>query len=404
MKNKVELKKYLFIIGLTSLCSLFLFLIINYYEYHTYQSNFNRKINAIITIIKEKYPLLTDNEIIEILNNKEKNQSIIFAKYGIDINDESIIIANDHNHIIFLVINILFIVSLILLLLIIFYRYNKKKENDIQDIIRYLEQINQKNYELKIDSISEDEQSILKNEIYKTTILLKETAENIKQDKMNLKKSLEDISHQLKTPLTSIYITLDNLIEDPNMDEKIRNDFIRDIKREATNINFLVQSLLKLSQFDTNTIHFTKEKVSVKKIIYNAIKNISPLCDLKNITIMVNSNEDIDLVCDSKWQTEAITNILKNCAEHSSNNQQILINYNQNTAYTFIEIKDFGKGISQKDLPHIFERFYKGENSNIDSIGIGLSLTKSIIEKDDGLINVKSSPGGTTFMIKYYKY
>ena len=404
MKNKVELKKYLFIIGLTSLCSLFLFLIINYYEYHTYQSNFNRKINAIITILKEKYPLLTDNEIIEILNNKEENQSIIFAKYGIDINDESIIIANDHNHIIFLVINILFIVSLILLLLIIFYRYNKKKENDIQDIIRYLEQINQKNYELKIDSISEDELSILKNEIYKTTILLKETAENIKQDKMNLKKSLEDISHQLKTPLTSIYITLDNLIEDPNMDEKIRNDFIRDIKREATNINFLVQSLLKLSQFDTNTIHFTKEKVSVKKIIYNAIKNISPLCDLKNITIMVNSNEDIDLVCDSKWQTEAITNILKNCAEHSSNNQQILINYNQNTAYTLIEIKDFGKGISQKDLPHIFERFYKGENSNIDSIGIGLSLTKSIIEKDDGLINVKSSPSGTTFTIKYYKY
>ena len=404
MKNKVELKKYLLIIGLTSLCSLFLFLIINYYEYHTYQSNFNRKINAIITIIKEKYPLLTDNEIIEILNNKEENQSIIFAKYGIDINDESIIIANDHNHIIFLVINILFIVSLILLLLIIFYRYNKKKENDIQDIIRYLEQINQKNYELKIDSISEDELSILKNEIYKTTILLKETAENIKQDKMNLKKSLEDISHQLKTPLTSIYITLDNLIEDPNMDEKIRNDFIRDIKREATNINFLVQSLLKLSQFDTNTIHFTKEKVNVKKIINNAIKNISPLCDLKNITIMVNSNEDIDLVCDSKWQTEAITNILKNCAEHSSNNQQILINYNQNTAYTLIEIKDFGKGISQKDLPHIFERFYKGENSNIDSIGIGLSLTKSIIEKDDGLINVKSSPSGTTFTIKYYKY
>ena len=404
MKNKVELKKYLFIIGLTSLCSLFLFLIINYYEYHTYQSNFNRKINAIITIIKEKYPLLTDNEIIEILNNKEENQSIIFAKYGIDINDESIIIANDHNHVIFLVINILFIVSLILLLLIIFYRYNKKKENDIQDIIRYLEQINQKNYELKIDSISEDELSILKNEIYKTTILLKETTENIKQDKMNLKKSLEDISHQLKTPLTSIYITLDNLIEDPNMDEKIRNDFIRDIKREVTNINFLVQSLLKLSQFDTNTIHFTKEKVKLNKIINNAIKNISSLCDLKNITIMVNSNEDIDLVCDSKWQTEAITNILKNCAEHSSNNQQILINYNQNTAYTLIEIKDFGKGISQKDLPHIFERFYKGENSNIDSIGIGLSLTKSIIEKDDGLINVKSSPGGTTFMIKYYKY
>ena len=127
-------------------------------------------------------------------------------------------------------------------------RYNHKREKDIKDIAKCIEEINKKNYELEIDSISEDELSILKNEIYKTTIMLKEAADNSTKDKINLKKSLEDISHQLKTPLTSILVMLDNIIEDPDMDSSIRNDFIVDIKRNVNNINFLVQTLLKLSK------------------------------------------------------------------------------------------------------------------------------------------------------------
>ena len=232
--------------------------------------------------------------------------------------------------------------------------------------------------------------------------MLKESAENSNQDKINLKKSLEDISHQLKTPLTSILILLDNLIDDQNMNIETRNDFLTDIKREIININFLVQSILKLSKFDANTIHFIKEETTLNKIIKEAVKNVSTLCDLRNIKIEINGDEDAKIICDAKWQIEAITNILKNSIEHSQDNHKIVVKYEKNNIYSNIEIQDYGEGISKKDLKHIFERFYKGENASKDSIGIGLALSKTIIEEDNGTISVESNENGTKFTIKYY--
>ena len=233
--------------------------------------------------------------------------------------------------------------------------------------------------------------------------MLKESAENSKLDKNNLKKALEDISHQIKTPLTSILIMLENLIDDPKMDPTIRNDFIKDIKREVININFFVQAILKLSKFDSNTIHFIRNTFDLNDILKDAVKNVSMLCDLKNIKINIKSSEKVNIYCDYKWQVEAITNILKNCVEHSFENNIIDILVNKNNVYSFLQIRDYGYGISKKDLPHIFERFYKGENSSCESIGIGLSLTKSIVENDNGTISVESNENGTIFKIKYYK-
>ena len=230
MKNKIRLKQYIISTFIVSICLFVLFLALNIYEYKTYTNNFNNKIGAIISVIKDKYPEITDKEIAEIINSDEFETNDFFTKYGIDINNKSILIKNDKDYHIFLVINMSFLTITIIILLILYIRYNHKKENDIKDIIKCIEQINKKNYELQIDSISEDELSILKNEIYKTTIMLKESAENSNKDKLNLKKSLEDISHQLKTPLTSILVMLDNIIEDPDMDINIRNDFVRDIK------------------------------------------------------------------------------------------------------------------------------------------------------------------------------
>lgn len=403
MKNKIELKKYIISTLIVFICLFILFLFLNIYEYKTYTKNFNNKISAIINVIKKDYPKITDKEIIKILNNDTLKTNDFFNKYGIDVNNKSILIKNDRDYHKFLAINLSFLTITVVILLIIYIRYNYKKEKDIKDIIKCIEQINKKNYEIQIDSISEDELSILKNEIYKTTIMLKEAAENSSKDKLNLKKSLEDISHQLKTPLTSILVMLDNIIEDSNMEEKIRNDFIVDIKRNVLNINFLVQSLLKLSKFDANAIHFVKQENDLKTIVEESIKNVSTLCDLRNINIKLNIKENSKIICDDKWQIEALTNIIKNAIEHSKNNSNIIINIENNNVYSMIEVIDFGEGIAKKDIKHIFERFYRGKNTKTDSIGIGLALAKTIIEEDKGTISVESNKLETKFIIKYYK-
>lgn len=403
MKNKIELKKYIISTLIVFICLFVLFLFLNIYEYKTYTKNFNNKISAIINVIKKDYPKITDKEIIKIINNDTLKTNDFFNKYGIDVNNKSILIKNDRDYHKFSAINLSFLTITVVILLIIYIRYNYKKEKDIKDIIKCIEQINKKNYEIQIDSISEDELSILKNEIYKTTIMLKEAAENSSKDKLNLKKSLEDISHQLKTPLTSILVMLDNIIEDSNMEEKIRNDFIVDIKRNVLNINFLVQSLLKLSKFDANTVHFVKQENDLKTIVEESIKNVSTLCDLRNINIKLNIKENSKIICDDKWQIEALTNIIKNAIEHSKNNSNIIINIENNNVYSTIEVIDFGEGIAKKDIKHIFERFYRCKNTKTDSIGIGLALAKTIIEEDKGTISVESNKLETKFIIKYYK-
>lgn len=403
MKNKLRLKQYITSTLIVFICLFVIFLILNIYEYKTYTKNFNNKISAIVTLVKDKYPEITDKEIIEIINSNKQSDDSFFLKYGIDIDNKAVLLENDKSYHTFLLINMSFLIITIASLCILYFRYNYKRKNDIKDIIKYIEQINRRNYELEIDTISEDELSILKNEIYKTAVMLKEAALNSNKDKLNLKKSLEDISHQLKTPLTSILVLLDNLIDEPDMDSSIRNDFIIDIKRNVININFLVQALLKLSKFDANTVHFIKKENDLEMIVKEAIKNVSTLCDLRNINIRLNILENAKVVCDAKWQIEAITNIIKNAIEHSKDNSSIIINIDNNRVYSKIEVIDFGDGISKRDIKHIFERFYKGENATSNSIGIGLALAKTIIEEDKGTIAVESNESNTKFTIKYFK-
>ena len=403
MKNKLRLKQYITSTLIVFICLFVMFLILNIYEYKTYTKNFNNKISAIVTLVKDKYPEITDKEIIEIINSNKQSDDSFFLKYGIDIDNKAVLLENDKSYHTFLIINMSFLIITIASLCILYFRYNYKRKNDIKDIIKYIEQINRRNYELEIDTISEDELSILKNEIYKTAVMLKEAALNSNKDKLNLKKSLEDISHQLKTPLTSILVLLDNLIDEPDMDSSIRNDFIIDIKRNVININFLVQALLKLSKFDANTVHFIKKENDLEMIVKEAIKNVSTLCDLRNINIKLNTLENAKVECDAKWQIEAITNIIKNAIEHSKDNSSIIINIDNNRVYSKIEVIDFGDGVSKRDIKHIFERFYKGENATSNSIGIGLALAKTIIEEDRGTIAVESNESKTKFTIKYFK-
>lgn len=402
MKNKVKLKKFLVLFSVFVCLLISMFLTINIYEYNTYNKNVNKKLSSIMNKIEEKYPGVSEDEIFDILNSDDENDEVL-KKYSIDINKDNLINSNKKSFQRFTFINIVFYLLTIALMLFYFLRFNNKKDKEINEITKCIEEINRKNYKLNLDDMSEDELSILKNEIYKTTITLKEAAENSNKEKIELKDSLSDISHQLKTPLTSILIALDNIIDDPEMDKEIREDFIRDIKREINSINFLVQALLKLSKLDTNTIHFIIEDVTAEKLVKESIKNVSMLSDLREVDIRLNMKDNPSIKCDFKWQVEAISNIIKNCIEHSENKSFVEIEVEDNKVYSKIAIKDNGVGIDKEDLPHIFERFYKGKNATPDSVGIGLSLAKSIIEKDNGTICVESDKNGTQFIIKYFK-
>lgn len=403
MSNKIELKKSIIIsLVITIIFSIFM-AIINIYEYKEYTKNFNKNIASIIDVIQSKYPEISTDEIIGILNSEKIPQNNSLKKYGIDLEKNTVILENNKINNKFIKIEIILLITTSVSLLIVFILYERKQDKEIDKITKYLEAINDKNYTLKIDENSEEELSILKNELYKVTVMLRENASNTLKDKINLKRALEDISHQLKTPLTSILIILDNLIDNPEMDYQTRVEFLHDLKRETTRIQSLIQSILKLSKFDSNTVQFIKQDIYLKQIVDEAIKNTGSLADLKNIKINVEGNKKIKLNCDLLWQIEAITNILKNCIEHSKENSQIDIKYNNNSVYSYITITDYGEGISKEDLPHIFERFYRGKNSSNESIGIGLSLSKTIIESNNGIVSVESNSDKTTFIIKYFK-
>lgn len=404
MKNKIELKKMCITSCIVVIIFLIIFSILIYKQYKTYTYNFNQKIVGIIDNVLEKYPDIEKREIVEILNSSDKTNNEILREYGIELDKDSVILENNTDFQKFIIIDVSTLIVFILILSIIVFKYNHSESKKINEITKYIEEINRGNYKLNIEENTEDELSILKNELYKITIMLKEVAENSQKDKTTLKDSLSDISHQIKTPITSILIMLDNILSDENMPEDIKKDFIKDIKREIVNIKFLVESILKLSKIDSNSIKFIKKEVFIKDIINEAVKNVSMLSELKNIEIIVSGDDSIKTICDLKWQVEAITNILKNCIEHSYENKKIYINYNQNNMYTELKIEDNGTGIDAKDLPHIFERFYKGKNSSSDSVGIGLALSKSIIESNNGYIQVDSELNkGTTFIIKYLK-
>lgn len=403
MKNREYLKKYLVQILIVVVVFLISFILISKLEYNEYKKSFNYKINGIFLFLQEKYPDIKKEDLIEILNS-DNSKTNILEEYGYDVEIDSLLVKNDKLNVKYNIYKTVIIGLCLVTLIYIFVRSHLESDREIDKIIKLLERINHKDYELNINELSEDKLSILREEIYKTTIMLKENADNSLKDKINLKNSLQDISHQLKTPLTSINIMLDNISDDPNMKLEVREEFIRHIKREMTNITFLVQAILKLSKFESNTITFYPEEVSVQKIIDAVTSNVSNLSDLKNVCIIVDNKCKNKIKCDFKWQVEALTNILKNAIEYSYNDNKVILECNDNNLYTEFRIKDFGKGMSEEDTINIFKRFYKGKNADKDSIGIGLSLSKVIMEKDNGQIVVESKKEkGTIFIIKYFK-
>lgn len=362
----------------------------------------NDTINQLVNILLEKYPDVSEKEVAEILNNKTEytDNSEFLNKYGI-YPEKDWVSYNNQGSYKYVILSVSVCIAFGLAFAVLFLGYLKIQKKQTMDIAKRIERINLGDYSLQIDRNSEDELSLLDNQIYRTAIKFREQAENSNKDKENLQKSLSDISHQLKTPLTSIIVMVDNILDDDDMPLEIRREFLNDIKHNTNTISFLVQSLLKLSKLDAEAVKFRYEQVEVKSIVDECIKNTAVMAEILGVRLETECN-NIILDCDRKWLCEAITNIIKNCIEHSHNGN-IKITAEQNKLYTKISIKDNGSGIDKEDLPHIFERFYKGKNSSDDSVGIGLSLAKTIIEKQGGYISVSSELNkGSEFVIKFF--
>ncbi|MEW9051208.1 MAG: HAMP domain-containing sensor histidine kinase [Neobacillus sp.] len=281
--------------------------------------------------------------------------------------------------------------------------FTRWRYREIEKLSGYLRRVASGDYTLDVRDNYEGELSILKSDIYKVTLMLSEQGARLQQDKLKLTDAISDISHQLKTPLTSMMVMTD-LLSDPKLNETKRAEFTRNIGTQLERIEWLVSSLLKLSKIDAGTVLFKKEKIFVHQLIEKAVRPVLIPIDIKQQTLTIIGEKSVTFLGDLNWTAEAIINILKNCVEHTDEGGKITITFSENTLYTEITIQDNGRGIPKEDLPYIFKRFYKGKNAGEDSVGIGLAMAYSIITSQKGDIEVTSLIGkGTQFHIKFYK-
>ena len=356
----------------------------------------------LIAAVRKAYPEVSDEELLKVLDGEgdEMQTKMMLREYGITDSDWAVYENKGNASRMLICCNIMFL-AMPAVFIGVFLVYSARTKHSSDKLTDYLTDINRGDYTLLVNENTEDEHSILRNEIYKTTITLREQAERTARDKHELKDSLSDISHQLKTPLTSMIIMLDQIIDDKEMPEDIRQEFLCDIRTGANTISFLVQSLLKLSRLEADSVEVKEESVSCGLLFDKCIENTAVIADISEVSVEKQPGEEIFVTCDEKWMTEALTNIVKNCIEHTPAGGKVTLGAEDMGLYKKLTVSDNGCGIDEKDLPHIFERFYRGKNSGENSIGIGLALSKTIIEKQGGFISADSAAGkGSQFTIK----
>lgn len=297
---------------------------------------------------------------------------------------------------------LLLLTSSLLISYIVTWIYLYKQSNRIKNLSKYMNNILNNNYSLDIREYEEGDLSNLKNDIYKMTVKLKEQSDLSQKDKKYLEEILSDISHQLKTPLTSMYVINDVLISDKKITPEKKQEFLIKNRRELERIEWLVTTLLKMSRLDSGSEQIKTTSISLKTLFKRVLEPLEIPIELKSQNLVLEYDPEIIVNIDLNWTTEAFINILKNAHEHTKENGTIIIRSNDTPIYTEIEIIDNGEGIDPKDLPHIFERFYKGK-SNKESIGIGLNMAKKVINLEKGDIKATSTKEGTIFNIKFYK-
>lgn len=342
----------------------------------------------------------TSEEFYNILRKNGITDNTFYIKDMSDIRNVNIIVSTS----IIGVMSVLFIIC--------FCMYLRRRKKDIFELQDYMDKISRGNYELEINDNSEDELSSLKNSLYKIMVYMKEQADSARIKKVMLAQSVSDISHQLKTPLTSTQVLLDNLNDNPDMDYSTRKKFIYEALNQVNGMSWMIVSMLKLSRIDAGVVEFNNENISINKIIEEAVGNLEVIAEIKNVNIeknIDNRNEDelnksdIYIKGDYNWNREALQNIIKNAIEHSNDKGTVKINITDNDVYTAVYITNRGEKLSDKQQKQIFERYYSEAKYEDNSMGIGLPLAKAVIEKQGGYISVESDDEETVFIVKYIK-
>ena len=423
-------KRNLFICIVTICITIILLIIFTiYYIQQNYKESLYNYTNQVIAKIVEKYPDQEEEIIKEIFlndtssenaniasNNSNKdniddmdnsdnsqNTEDILSKYGFDA--ETVDIENRNFEIIpklIFIFSMIFVIG-ILGIILVYTIYIRKQNQELKNLDNYCKEILKGNYLLDLKEEDESDFSKLKNDIYDMTIMLKEKNGLLEKNNKDIEKLIADISHQLKTPLTSLNLINDILYTDLPEEKKI--EFLDSSQKELEKINWLIKTVLNIAKLDSKTLILAKNSENAYNLCLEVKNNFKAMCEIHHADIEIVSNKEETINCDKKWTIEAMNNIVKNAIEHGA--KSITIKIEENTIYTKIIIRDNGEGIDKEDLGHIFDRFYKAKNSKESSLGIGLAFCKSIIRNQDRDIRVKSSKKEkdtwTEFTIKLYK-
>ena len=296
------------------------------------------------------------------------------------------------------------VLGLCVIALVIYIVLDKiRRKKEIDELIEFLTKVQDRDSFPELGLEAEGSMLILRSEIYKLASTLQEQYAGEVKKNTYMAEMLSNISHQIKTPLTAINLMTDAL-KNGNLDESQRRRCIANITAQTDHITWLVRTLLTLAEIDAGVLVMKKESVPVKELVDGIVSGIAIEADIKDVAIELNISEKDEIICDKRWTSEALSNIIKNSLQHTEAGGKIKVSSEETNISVNMRIEDNGCGISKKDLPNIFERFYHGEKSDPNSNGIGLSLAKQIINSQNGTISCESEEGkGTVFEIKIYK-
>ncbi|MBO4418577.1 MAG: HAMP domain-containing histidine kinase [Oscillospiraceae bacterium] len=277
--------------------------------------------------------------------------------------------------------------------------FQHRRYKELAELSRSVDRILH-NQDQLLDDSAEGELAILRSEIRKMTVQLRESADLLQRDKQTLSQALADISHQLRTPLTSMNLTVSLLPGAAEEDQRLR--LTRELKRSLERIDWLVETLLKLSKLDAGVVRFEPEPLTAAALTERAMRNLRIPMELRDQKLVLDLS-DAALTADPAWTAEALGNILKNCVEHTPAGGTLTVTARQTPIYTELAVTDTGPGLDPEDLPRLFERFYRGKDANENSIGIGLALARQIIAAQNGTVQAANNPaGGAKFTVRFY--